>query len=66
VLTVSRVTVAINKIAKDLDKISGLDGVVAEYLEMTEEKIAMDVKYILDNHSESNLFNYYGQKEGEK
>jgi hypothetical protein len=63
---VSRVTVAINKIAKDLDKISGLDGVVADYLEMTEKKIAMDVKYILDNHPESNLFDYYGQNKEEK
>ena len=56
----SRTNQAINSIKEDLDSISGLDGIVADILEIMQEDIHNRVLFIRDNFPEANLFNYYG------
>ena len=58
----SRVTAGIMRINQELDKISGLDGIVADKIEMLEKQIKIMVSDILENHSEANIFNYFGSK----
>ena len=57
----SRTTVSIKRISQELDKISGLDGIVADMLEEKEKDIREMVDDILKNHSEASIFNYYGK-----
>ena len=57
----SRTTVSIKRINQELDKISGLDGIVADMLEEKEKDIREMVDNILKNYSEANIFNYYGK-----
>ena len=56
----SRTTVSIKRINQELDKISGLDGIVADMLEEKEKDIREMVDDILKNYSEASIFNYYG------
>ncbi|WP_154520444.1 hypothetical protein [Clostridium sp. WB02_MRS01] len=56
----SRTTVSIKRINQELDKISGLDGIVADMLEAKEKDIREMVDDILKNYSEASIFNYYG------
>nr|WP_155857702.1 hypothetical protein [Clostridium sp. 12(A)] len=56
----SRTTSSIMRINKEFDKISGLDGIVADMLEEKEKEIREMVDYILENHPEANIFDYYG------
>lgn len=58
----SRVTAGIMRINQELDKISGLDGIVADKIEMLEKQIKIMVSDILENHSEASIFNYFGSK----
>ena len=44
-------TTSIMRINKELDKISGLDGIVANMIEEKEREIKEMTKLILDNHS---------------
>lgn len=57
----SRVTAGIMRINKELDKISGLDGIVADRIEELEKQVKEMVVDILDNHSEASIFNYEGK-----
>ncbi len=56
----SRTTKGIMKINQELDKISGLDGIVADKIEELEKTVKTMVSDILENHSEASLFNYWG------
>lgn len=56
----SRTTAGIMRINQELDKISGLDGIVADKIEELEKVVKAMVSNILDNHSEASLFDYYG------
>ena len=56
----SRVTAGIMRINQELDKISGLDGIVADKVEELEKHVKEMVSDILDNHSEASLFNHCG------
>jgi len=56
----SRITTSIKRINKELNKISGLDGIAADLVEMKEKEIKALVKHILEHHSEASIFNYYG------
>lgn len=58
----SRTTASIMRINQQLDKISGLDGFVADMVEQKEREIMEMVNNILDNHSEASVFDYYGNK----
>jgi|LSQX01.3.fsa_nt_gb hypothetical protein len=62
----SRVTASIKRINKELDKISGLDGIVADLIEMKEKEIKALVKHILMYHREASIFNYYGVTDEEE
>lgn len=57
----SRTTRNINYITKELDRISGLDGIVADKTEKLAIEVHEMVEDILKNHSEANLFNYDGK-----
>lgn len=57
----SRTTTSIMRINKELDKISGLDGMVADMLEEKEKDIREMVEDILENYSEASIYNYYGK-----
>lgn len=57
----SRVTAGIFRIKSELDKISGLDGVVADRIEELEIRVKEMVKAILKDNPESNVFDYYGK-----
>lgn len=57
----SRTTASIWRISQELDKISGLDGIVADKVEQKEMEIKEMVKDILENHSEASIFNYDGK-----
>lgn len=59
-IIMSRTTASIKRINQRLDKISGLDGIVADMVEQKEKEISEMVSDILENHSEASLFNYYG------
>ena len=56
----SKVTAGIMRINQELDKISGLDGIVADKIAELEIKVKEMVSDILENHSEANVFNYDG------
>lgn len=59
----SRTTASIMRISKELDKISGLDGIVADMVEQKENEIKSMVECILKYHSNANIFNYFGKEE---
>lgn len=56
----SRTTAGIMRINQELDKISGLDGIVADKIEELEKQVKEMVSDILDNHPKASLFNYWG------
>lgn len=56
----SRTTAGIMRINQELDKISDLDGIVADKIEELEKQVKVMVSDILDNHSEASIFNYWG------
>ena len=56
----SKVTAGIMRINQELDKISGLDGIVADKIEQLEIYVKSMVEDILDNHSEASIFNHWG------
>ena len=56
----SRTTAGIMRINQELDKISGLGGIVSEKIEELEKQIRTMVSDILGNHSEARMFDYYG------
>lgn len=56
----SRTTVGIMRIKQELDKISGLNGIVSDKIEELEKQIKIMVSDILENHSEASMFDYYG------
>ena len=53
-------TAGIMRINQELDKISGLGGIVSEKIEELENQIRTMVSDILENHSEASMFDYYG------
>ena len=56
----SRTTVGIMRINEELNKISGLSGIVSDKIEELEKQVKIMVSDILENHSEANMFDYYG------
>lgn len=56
----SRTTAGIMRINQELDKISGLSGIVSDKIEELEKQVKTIVSDILENHSEANIFDYYG------
>ncbi len=56
----SRTTAGIMRINQELDKISGLGGIVSEKIEELEKQIRTMVSDILGKHSEASMFDYYG------
>lgn len=56
----SRTTAGIMRINQELDKISGLDGIVSDKIEELERQIKTMVSDILENHSKASIFDYYG------
>ena len=58
----SRTTLGIMRINQELEKISGLDGIVSDKIEDLEEQIKVMVSDILKNHSEASMFDYYGDR----
>lgn len=56
----SRTTVCIERIKTKLDSISGLDGIVADMLEIEEKHITNLVDLINVQFSEASIFNYKG------
>lgn len=56
----SRTTAGIMRINQELDKISGLDGIVADKIEILEKEVKKMVSDILKNHSEASIFDYDG------
>ena len=60
----SRTTRNINRITEDLDRISGLDGIVADKVEKLADEVHEMVEDILKNHSEASIFNYEGKTSG--
>ena len=56
----SKVTAGIMRINQELDKISGLDGIVADKITKLETEVKEMVSDILENHSEASIFNYWG------
>lgn len=61
-VAMSRTTASIMRINEQLDRISGLDGVVADRIEEEERKITAMVDCILKNHSEASIFDYNGSE----
>lgn len=59
----SKTTKAINQIKKDLDSISGLDGVVGDFMELLQKDIHNRVEFIKENFPEANIFDYFGIRE---
>ena len=57
----SRTTRNIFRITEDLDRISGLDGIVADKIEKLADEVHEMVEDILNNHSEASIFNYEGK-----
>ncbi len=62
----SRVNQAIHKIEKDLARISGLDGIAADFMELKAAEIHTFVEYVLENHRNANIFDYFGKEEDEE
>ena len=56
----SKVTEGIRRINQELDKISGLDGIVVDKIAGLETEVKEMVSDILENHSEASIFNYWG------
>lgn len=56
----SRTTKAIAIITEELDKISGLTGIVSDKLEALAEEVTLMVQDILENHPNANYFDYSG------
>lgn len=56
----SRTTAGIMRINQELDKISGLDGIVADKIEALEKQVKSMVFDILENHPEASMFDYCG------
>lgn len=56
----SRTTAGIMAINQELDKISGLGGIVSDKIEELERQVKSMVTDILENHSEASMFDYYG------
>lgn len=56
----SRTTAGIMRINQELDKISGLSGIVSDKIEELERQVKTMVSDILENYSEANIFDYYG------
>lgn len=52
-------------IAQELNKISGLDGIVADKIEELAQQVKNVVSDILKNYSGANLFDYYGEDKDE-
>ncbi len=61
----SRTTASIMRINQELDKISGLDGIVADKMEELENQVKKMVSDILKNHSKAGIFNYWGNNKSE-
>lgn len=59
----SRTTRNINYITKELDRISGLDGIVADKTEKLAIEVHEMVEDILDNHANASIFDYEGKGE---
>lgn len=53
----SKVTAGIMRINQELDKISGLDGIVVDKIAKLETEVKEMVSDILENHSEASIFN---------
>jgi len=49
------------RINKELDKISGLDGIVADMVEQKEHEIKKMVECILKNYANASVFDYFGK-----
>ena len=49
------------RINRELDKISGLDGIVADMVEQKESEIKKMVECILKNYSNASVFDYFGK-----
>lgn len=56
----SRTTAGIMRINQELDKISGLDGIVADKIEELERQVKDMVSDILKNHPDATIFDYNG------
>lgn len=56
----SRTTMAIKRITEDLDSISGLTGIVDDFMEIMQKDIHEKVEFIKANFPEASLFDYYG------
>lgn len=56
----SRTTAGIIRINQELNKISGLTGIVSDKIEELEVQVKLMVSNILKNHSEASMFDYYG------
>lgn len=56
----SRTTAGIMRINQELDKISGLGGIVSDKIEGLEKQVTIMVSDILKNHSKASVFDYYG------
>lgn len=62
----SRTTACINRIKEQLDSVSGLDGIVADLLEVEEQHISKIIEIINKYFECATIFDYYGsQKEDE-
>lgn len=59
----SRTTRNINYITKELDRIGGLDGIVADKTEKLAIEVHEMVEDILDNHANASIFDYEGKGE---
>lgn len=57
----SRTTASIMRINKKLDKISGLDGIVADMVEQKEAEIKKMVECILESNPNASIFDYFGK-----
>ncbi len=56
----SRTIAGIIRINQELNKISGLTGIVSDKIEELEGQVKLMVSNILKNHSEASMFDYYG------
>ena len=59
----SKTTKNISKIKRDLDRISGLDGIVGDKMESLATTVHEMVEDILDNHTNASIFDYEGKGE---
>ncbi len=62
----SRTTASIMRINKELDKISGLDGIVADMVEQKEHEIKKMVECVLKNYPNASIFDYFGKSKEDK